>query len=247
MTHSTRPRDHALETLRKDASCIVSILDFGWLGRCFGPKPSEMIEERLHYENLKSFTDKQLDVVRYLYMRLNIIDAKVGYLLRINTLTAGILGIIISLSLRDGVDLSSKLPSYGLALLLVALGLMFLAFLICYAMGGLRYDHITEPSDLINHIDIETYCLDVDAHHGSTRPSHKDRRFMGTYSIDHIRTIIAARDQAPAEKRSLKDYEDLFFEITIQRQKMLRAARACVLLAYLCYVMFFVVLIFKIA
>jgi hypothetical protein len=83
-----------------------------WLEEWFYPPSNSivLVRERLHYENLKSLTDKPLDVIRYLYMRLNIIDSKASYLLRINTLTASVISLLISFSARsEGVSIFSRL------------------------------------------------------------------------------------------------------------------------------------------
>jgi hypothetical protein len=95
-----------------------------------------MVAERRHYENLKSLTDKQLDVIRYLYMRLNIIDSKAGYLLRINALTASVISVLITFSAKSGGEsIFSHLTCVQSWLLLLALLSLALAFFVTFAIG----------------------------------------------------------------------------------------------------------------
>jgi hypothetical protein len=189
-----------------------------------------MVRERLHYENLKSLTDKQLDVIRYLYMRLNIIDGKAGYLLRINTLTASVISVLVSFGGKgDGSSIFSSISEFQTLLLVFALIFITAAFVLSFAIGELEYDRVTEPPVFFNQVRIEGYS---NTQHPNTLPSPPDRRFLGNYSSDEARSIIeivqqsGARLAAHGERvHSLKKYEDLFFKITIARVKLLRTAR----------------------
>jgi hypothetical protein len=119
-----------------------------WLEKRFYPGDDDiaMLRERLHYENLKSLTDKQLDVVRYLYMRLNIIDAKASYLLRINALTASVISLLVSFSAKaNGKSIFELIAHERTLLLIVALVCIAMAFLLAFAIGELEYDRITDP------------------------------------------------------------------------------------------------------
>jgi hypothetical protein len=213
-----------------------------WLEERFYPGDDDiaMLRERLHYENLKSLTDKQLDVIRYLYMRLNIIDAKASYLLRINTLTASVITLLVSFSAKnDGISIFSLISYERIALLILALLSIAIAFLLAFAIGELEYDRITDPPIFFNQVKIQGY---VDTHHCDTLPdpASSKRRFLGNYSEAEAKAIIEtvqlSRDRLRdlgGTIRSLKNYEDDFFRITVARVRILHAARLFVLLGVL--------------
>jgi hypothetical protein len=209
-----------------------------WLEKRFYPGDDDiaMLRERLHYENLKSLTDKQLDVVRYLYMRLNIIDAKASYLLRINALTASVISLLVSFSAKaNGKSIFGLIAHERTLLLIVALVCIAIAFLLAFAIGELEYDRITDPPIFFNQVKIEGY---VDTDHCETLPDPASgkRRFLGSYSEAEAKAIVEImqlsgdRFRNVSEPiRSLKNYEDEFFKITVARVRILRAARFFVL------------------
>jgi len=211
-----------------------------WLEKRFYPDDGDiaMLRERLHYENLKSLTDKQLDVVRYLYMRLNIIDAKASYLLRINALTASVISLLVSFSAKaNGKSIFELIAHERTLLLIVALVSMAMAFLLAFAIGELEYDRITDPPIFFNQVKIEGY---EDTQHRGTLPDPASRRFLGNYSAEDTKAIVEIvqlsgdrfRD-VDEPIRSLKKYEDEFFKITVARVRILRAARFFVLFGVL--------------
>ena len=207
-----------------------------WLEKRFYPDDGDiaMLRERLHYENLKSLTDKQLDVVRYLYMRLNIIDAKASYLLRINALTASVISLLVSFSAKaNGKSIFELIAHERTLLLIVALVCIAIAFLLAFAIGELEYDRITDPPIFFNQVKIEGY---EDTQHRGTLPDPASRRFLGNYSAEDTKAIVEIvqlsgdRFRNVSEPiRSLKNYEDEFFKITVARVRILRAARFFVL------------------
>ena len=211
-----------------------------WLEKRFYPDDGDiaMLRERLHYENLKSLTDKQLDVVRYLYMRLNIIDAKASYLLRINALTASVISLLVSFSAKaNGKSIFELIAHERTLLLIVALVCIAMAFLLAFAIGELEYDRITDPPIFFNQVKIEGY---EDTQHRGTLPDPASRRFLGNYSAEDTKAIVEIV-QLSGERfrdvdepiRSLKKYEDEFFKITVARVRILRAARFFVLFGVL--------------
>lgn len=196
-----------------------------------------MIRERLHYENLKVLTDKHFDIIRYLYMRLNIIDGKAGYLLRTNTLTGGLIGVLLSLIAKSG-DQNGP-PTFTdvqTCFLAVAIVANVYSFIISFAMGELEYDRITTPPLFFNQIRIS----DALCKHLETLPCPEKRRFVGNYSKDETKIILEQSGWLPRREapHSLKEYEDLFFKITIARVRMLRNARAAVGIAVLFSMLF---------
>jgi hypothetical protein len=106
-----------------------------------------------------------------------------------------------------------------------------------YVMGELEYDHVTEPPTYFNQVAVANY---TGAAHAETLPDPKGRRYVGTYSpqeADEIVTIVrssaAIFRNVKGFRHTMKEYEDLFFQITIARIRILRLARTGVLLAVL--------------
>ncbi len=222
--------------------------------RLFHPRDGSrrLVEERLHCLNLLQMTDKPLDVLRYLYDRLNIIDRKAGVILRINATTLGILGVLVSLALgRDPATAQPVVPLFGTplfgALVMVVLVGAVVSSTLCFALGRLAFDHVTQPPDFLGAADdeggvtrrlaagrarlIEALC--------AAQPSARDRRWFVRHDRGAWAAILdcVARGGSVGGHRSLYDYEDAFFRITVARQAMLVWARFFGALGWLAYIL----------
>lgn len=206
-----------------------------------------MANERVHYENLKGLTDKPIDVIRYLYARLNVIDSKVSSLMRLNSFSAGVLGILLAVLGGSRFTILQSTTTFAKILLLSASICVFFSFFFGYVLGELKYDHITTAPLFINQVPIDDVRANRNQALMAMRPNPKDRRFLALYDADHLDNVIRYIDQveSPNNRSTMRtafDYEELIFKITVARQIMLSITRRIVFMGILCYSVFLIAL-----
>ena len=64
-------------------------------------KQSELDRDKAHYAFLKQADSNELWCIKYLYDRLNIIDSKIGAILRLNGLGIGFMSVLVFQILRS--------------------------------------------------------------------------------------------------------------------------------------------------
>jgi len=187
----------------------------------------QMNAERLHYTVIRHLADNNdFNAVKYLYDRLNIIDAKAQGLLTRNSLLLTVVSILGAVKLRGDAhaDKFLALPLEQFAFLFGFL-LLLISTLSTLSLMFLQFDHITEvPPKALARMRSACSCI-------------KDGKAVDIGSIpsacaDREQCALArvTRDQLP-RKHTLRDYEELFFEITIARQQQLRFGQRATIFA----------------
>jgi hypothetical protein len=189
-----------------------------------------LIAERLHYTVVRHLVDNNdFNAIKYLYDRLNIIDAKAQGLLTRNALLLTVVSILGSVKLRGdkyaGQFLSSLCEQWAFAIGFLLLGISTVSTL--YWMF-FRFDHITEvPAQALERMEQLCQCklngtLGAD---GKAPPGCPLAKSCGIALASEFASHIGA------QKHSLEQYEDLFFSITIDRQDKLRFAQRATFVA----------------
>jgi hypothetical protein len=183
---------------------------------------SEHQDERTHFEVIRALTGNEFNAIKYLYDRLNIIDAKTSALLRFNALLFGIITLVVSVGLRS--QSPPSLLNYWWQELIFVLVFLTIAVstIFCFQMLPLQFDHVTDagsPVDarITEKCECTKQAMDV-------AQCRKPEMCL-------LRLLMAAKSE---KKRTLADYENLFFSITIRRLTCLRwAIRLAVISALL--------------
>ncbi|MGA2779334.1 MAG: hypothetical protein ABSF94_17400 [Steroidobacteraceae bacterium] len=191
--------------------------------------------ERVHYTVIRFLADNNdFNAIRYLYDRLNIIDAKAQGLLTRNSLLLTVVSILGAVKLR-GDDHSKLFLSSALEQSAFAIGFLLLMVSTISTLYWMffRFDHITAvPPRVLERMKGDCACVKAGTlvEGGSIPTDCKHTKQCG---------LALLAQNAVGQSRTLEQYENEFFEITISRQNKLRFAQFA---TYLASIIFFVLI-----
>ncbi len=178
-------------------------------------------------------------------MRLNIIDTKVSYLLRLNAIESLAVSLIIAVTITDS-GFTLTLPWHWGISLIIVIGGVGVSFFFCYAMGELQFDNVTTPPSYITGVPRATLMHGTNSDLEAAIIDQNVLKSKFTYDYRHYLYVwdaLITAEKCLAIRRGAGDYEDMFFKITIARQKMLGIARAFTFASWLGYFFLMVFLV----
>ena len=197
---------------------------------------AELEIERKHYCVMCALADNRFDAIQYLYGKLGVIDAKTGSLLQVDGVLFAIITFMTSASFvlaSDGNSIANLartahalFPGMLAPIFILSLTMLAMSTALCFWIFSLRFDHIANSSSGLQKVLVEKGNSDAAAR------------------AERVEAMLApeAANVARRVPGSLEHYEDNFFRIIIQRQKLLRFASwlsglsgALLALAYLDY------------
>jgi hypothetical protein len=192
-------------------------------------RQQRLIAERLHYTVIRHLAENNdFNAIKYLYDRLNIIDAKAQGLLTRNSLLLTVVSIIGSVKLRGGNDLKFLCSAWEQWAFAIGFVLLVISTLSTLYWMFFRFDHITQvPAQARERMEKLCQCkqdgtLDPDAAVPAVCPRAKPCS---------LALASGLAQQIGTHTHSLEQYEDLFFSITIDRQDKLRFAQCATFLS----------------
>lgn len=203
------------------------------------PLPTELLAEEIHYRIVGEIApNNRFNAIKYLYDRLNIIDAKAQGLLTRNGLLLTTVSIIASTQIGKVYPfLYHPLAQFGFV---IAYLLLVTSTVITFPIMRLRFDNLTVvPEAAKTQLAAACGCADKDPARCVTDPACDHRRLLAR--IGEL-TEADAREARwfGRSGRCLEEYEKTFFALTVKRQAQLRRAQDCTIWAS--YLFFAVIL-----
>ena len=175
----------------------------------------EIAREQAHITVIRALSgNTPFNAVRYLYDRLNIIDAKTSALLRFNAFFFAGFSVLAAI-LRDRTHV---LPVWAQWILVAALVALVLSTAVCFVMFRLQFDHVTRLSGGL--------IARLPACNKAAGAACGDPASCVAVPPCPLGVICAEIRQYGnrTSPRPIEEYEDTFFRITIRRQRYLRCA-----------------------
>jgi hypothetical protein len=181
--------------------------------------------DRLHFRIMLGLCgNNEFNAIKYLYDRLNIIDAKAQGLLTRNGLLLTVVSIFGSLKLRDNTAHILTSPSSQLLFLAGFACLMF-STLATFFFITLKFDHITKIPEVL--AKRPPPCPECASAQGAPTVCTRQGN-CNLKTAEDIQSRIV-------HPRTLENYTETFFEITIKRQFWLRWVQRATFTASILY------------